>query len=262
MEYENLLFDVSDRVAKITLNRPEAANGIDMTLARELMQAAIRCDEDPGVRAVLLTGSGKLFCAGGDLKAFAAYGDALPAAMKELTTYLHAAVSTFARMDAPVVVAVNGAAAGAGLSLAVAGDLVLAADSAKFTVAYTAAGLSPDGSSTYFLPRLIGLRRAQELILTNRRLSASEALEWGLVSRVVPDAELLGEAGTLARSLGEGPTRALGMVKTLLNASFSSTLETQMELEGRGIAALGAGADGREGIQAFLEKRKPVFVGA
>jgi len=262
MEYESLLFDVSDRVAKIVLNRPDAANGIDIPLARELMQSAIRCDEDAEIRAVLLTGAGRFFCAGGDLKAFAAYGEAVPTALKELTVYLHAATSRFARMDAPVVVAVNGAAAGAGMSLAISGDLVLAAASAKFTMAYTAAGLSPDGSASYFLPRLIGLRRSQELMLTNRRLSASEALEWGLVSRVVPDADLLAEAEALAHALGQGPTRALGMVKTLLHGSFAGTLETQMELEARGIAAMAASADGQEGIQAFVEKRKPAFVGA
>jgi 2-(1,2-epoxy-1,2-dihydrophenyl)acetyl-CoA isomerase len=262
VKFENLLFDLSDHVARITLNRPNAANGIDLALGRDLMQVAIRCDEDPDVRAVLLTGAGKMFCAGGDLKSFASFGDDLPAALKELTVYLHAATSRLARMDAPLVVAVNGAAAGAGMSLAVAGDLVVAAASAKFTMAYTAAGLSPDGSSTYYLPRLIGLRRTQELMFTNRRLSADEALEWGLVNRVVPDEALLDEAGKLAAQLAQGPTRAHGTVKTLLDASFSGTLETQMELEARGIAAMAGTPDGKEGIQAFLEKRRPTFTGA
>jgi 2-(1,2-epoxy-1,2-dihydrophenyl)acetyl-CoA isomerase len=262
VKFENLLFDLSDHVARITLNRPNAANGIDLALGRDLMQVAIRCDEDPDVRAVLLTGAGKMFCAGGDLKSFASFGDDLPAALKELTVYLHAATSRLARMDAPLVVAVNGAAAGAGMSLAVAGDLVVAAASAKFTMAYTAAGLSPDGSSTYYLPRLIGLRRTQELMFTNRRLSADEALEWGLVNRVVPDEALLDEAGKLAAQLAQGPTRAHGTLKTLLDASFSGTLETQMELEARGIAAMAGTPDGKEGIQAFLEKRRPAFTGA
>jgi len=262
VKFENLLFDLSDHVARVTLNRPDAANGIDLALGRDLMRVAIRCDEDPEVRAVLLTGAGKMFCAGGDLKSFASFGDDLPAALKELTTYLHAATSRFARMDAPLVVAVNGAAAGAGMSLAVAGDLVVAAASAKFTMAYTAAGLSPDGSSSYYLPRLIGLRRTQELMLTNRRLSAEEALEWGLVNRVVPDETLLDEAGKLAAQLAQGPTRALGKVKTLLAASFAGTLETQMEQEARAIAEMAGAPDGKEGIQAFLEKRRPTFSGA
>jgi 2-(1,2-epoxy-1,2-dihydrophenyl)acetyl-CoA isomerase len=225
------------------------------------MRAAIECDENPDVRAVVLTGAGKMFCAGGDLKAFAGFGDALPAKLKELTTYLHAATSRFARMDAPLVCAINGVAAGAGMSLGVSGDLVLAGESAKLTMAYTGAGLSPDGSSTFFLPRLIGLRRTQELMITNRRLSAAEALEWGLLTKVVPDDALVSEAHALASQLAHGPTRAYGMVKQLLATSFSETLETQLELESRGIAGMAATPDGREGIAAFVEKRAPKFSG-
>jgi len=164
-------------------------------------------------------------------------------------------------MDAPLVVAVNGMAAGAGMSLAVSGDMVLAGESAKFTMAYTAAGLSPDGSSSYFLPRLIGLRRTQELMLTNRRLSAAEALEWGMVNRVVPDGELLDQAMELAKGFAQGPTLAYGTVKKLLISSFDESLETQLELESRGIAASGRTEDGREGMAAFMEKRAPKFQG-
>lgn len=262
MQYETLLFEVCDGVAEIAFNRPEAANSIDVRLARELMEVAIRCDEDAKIRAVLLTGTGKRFCAGGDLKAFASYVGELPGALNETVVYLHTASSHFARMDAPLVVAVNGVAAGAGMSLAVAGDLVLAAESARFVMAYTAAGLSPDGSSSYFLPRLIGLRRAQELMLTNRLLSAEEALEWGLINRVVPDARLAAEARELAQTLAQGPTRAFGTVKALLNESFSGTLETQLEREARGIVAMGRSADGREGVRAFVEKRPPSFCGS
>ena len=189
----NLRFDLSDHVARITLDRPDA-NALDLDLARHLMRAAMRCDQDRDVRCVLLTGTGRFFCAGGDLRAMSAFGDELPAGLKEMTVYLHAAVSHFVRMRAPLVVAVNGAAAGAGMSLAAVGDLVLAAESATFTMAYTAAGLVPDGGSTWSLPRLIGLRRTQELMLTNRRLTAQEALEWGLVTRVVADAAGVDEA--------------------------------------------------------------------
>ncbi len=261
MDYENLRCEIADGVATITLNRPDAANAIDLPLARELMQVAIRCDEDPGVRAVLLTGAGKMFCAGGDLKAFSAQGDSLPSLLKEITTNLHAATSRFARMSAPLVVAVNGTAAGAGFSIAISGDLVLMAESAKLTMAYTAAGLSPDGSSTWFLPRLIGMRRAQELMLTNRRLSAAEALAWGLVNQVVPDAELAATAGALAKQLATGATRAFGTVKSLLASTYNESLETQMELEARGIAEMARSADGREGIEAFVAKRAPKFSG-
>jgi 2-(1,2-epoxy-1,2-dihydrophenyl)acetyl-CoA isomerase len=260
--YENLLFEVGDGVATLTLNRPEAANGIDLALGRDLMQAAIRCDEDPSIRAVVLTGAGRMFCAGGDLKAFAGLGDDLPRGLKELTTYLHAATSRFARMQAPLVTAINGPAAGAGMSLAVASEIAIAAASAKFTMAYTAAGLSPDGSSTYYLPRLIGMRRTQELMLTNRRLSAEEALDWGLITKVVPDESLADEARGAAQRLAQGPTRAYGRVKSLLSTALHESLETQMELESRGIAAMAGTADGREGIQAFLEKRAPTFTGS
>ena len=259
--YNTLSVEKTDGIAIITLNRPDSANGLNMEMGKELMLAAIECDASFDIRAVIITGAGKMFSAGGDLKSFSTYGDKLPGAIKELTTYLHAAVSRFARMNAPVIVAVNGMAAGAGFSLAIAGDLVIAAQSAKFTMAYTAAGLSPDGSASYYLPRLIGLRRTQELMLTNRRLSAEEALDWGLVTKVVADENLLDEAKALALSLAAGPTLAFGMVKKLLTASFDNSLETQMEMEARGIAAMTTVADGKEGIASFLEKRKPVFKG-
>jgi len=262
MTYETLTFKSEDAVARITLNRPDAANGMDTAMMRDLMQASIACDEDPTIRAVVVTGAGKMFCAGGDLKHFATCGDGLGAKLKELTVNLHAAISRFARMEAPVVMAVNGMAAGAGMSLAASGDLVFAAESAAFTMAYTAAGLAPDGSSTYFLPRLIGLRKTQELMLTNRRLTAKEALEWGIVNRVVSDGELLAAATALARDLAAGPTRSHGAVKRLLAASFDNGLETQMELEARTIAEVSRTADAKEGIRAFLQKRKPVFSGS
>ena len=256
-----LLFDVRDNVAHITLNRPDAANAMNSDTARELMHAALRCDEDPGVRAVVIAGAGRTFCAGGDLRSFAAEGDNLPFHLKEMTTYLHAAVSRLARMDAPVIAAVHGAAAGAGMSLVCAADIVLAAESARFTLAYTRVGLAPDGSSTFSLTRLVGLRRALELALTNRVLSAKEALDWGLVTRVVPDAELQPEADALAKQLAAGPTKALGAAKRLLRDGSTETLETQMELEARAIADAARTADAREGIAAFLEKRQPQFRG-
>lgn len=261
MGYETIRFEVKDQAAFITLDRPDAANGLNLVMGRELMDAAIRCDEDPGIRAVLLTGKGKFFCAGGDLKYFSDSGERLAAALKEVTSFSNSAAAKLTRMDKPLVVAVNGPAAGIGMSFALYGDLILAAESASFTAAYTAAALSPDGGMTYLLPRYIGLLRARELMLTNRRLSAKEALEWGLVTRVVPDAELAAEAGKLVKALAAGPTLSYGSVKRLVNNTFSQTLETQMELEGRGIAAVSKTADAGEGISAFLTRRKPVFTG-
>ncbi len=261
-EYSTLKFDVvSDGVAHIILNRPEAANALDLQLAQELLDAVLRCDEDPAIRAMLISGEGPAFCVGGDLKSFSEQGERLPHHLKEVTTYLHAAVSRLARMDAPVVAAVHGAAAGAGMSLACACDLVVAAQSARFSMAYTNAGLTPDGSSTYYLPRLVGLKRAMELTLTNRELSAQEALEWGIVTRVMTDDDLLGEADSLASQLASGATKALGASKRLLHSGCTETLETQMEHETQAIAAMVRTTDGREGIAAFLEKRDAEFAG-
>lgn len=259
MELETLLFDVENGVATITLNRPDQANGLNLQMAKELSELSIRCDEDRGIRAVVVTGTGRFFCAGGDLKSFAEAGDDAGALIKEMTLYFHGAVSRFTRMNPPFIAAVNGVAAGAGFSLAAACDLAFAAESAQFVSAYTAASLSPDGSSTYFVPRLVGLRRAMELMLTNRRLSAAEAVEWGLINRAVPDEELAGTVSTLAQSLASGATLAFGEVKNMLHSSLSGTLETQMEIEARAIAALTHTHDAVEGITAFIEKRKPEF---
>ena len=261
MEYQTILFEVRDGVAHITLNRPDAANSVNLQMARDLVDAAVRCGQDTSVRAVLLHGNGRMFCSGGDLKAFAAAGDGLPAHLKDLTIHLHAAVSMLARMKAPVIAAVHGSAAGAGLPLACAADIVLAAESTRFTMAYTRAGLTPDGGSTFFLPRLVGQRRALELALMNRVLSAREALDWGIVTMVVPDEELLDQARSLAAQLAAGPTKAFAAAKRLLLSGWTETLESQLEQESRAITAMAATADASEGIAAFLEKRRPGFKG-
>lgn len=261
MSFETLLYETRDGVAYITLNREAAANAINLQMGRDLMLVALRCDEDAGVRAVLIRAKGKIFCAGGDLGSFSSAGEGMPRLLKELTTYLHAAISRFARMRAPVVAAVHGSAAGAGFSLACASDLLVCAESAKFTLAYTRVGLTPDGSSTYYLPRLIGTRRALELMLTNRVLSSQEALAWGLVNRVVADDQLAQESESLARQLATGPTLAFGGVKQLLLSSANESLETQMEHEARAIADAARSSDAREGIEAFFAKRRAKFNG-
>ena len=261
MSYETLKLDIADNVATITLDRPDAANSINLQMGEELCDVATRCDEDANVRAIVLTGAGKMFCAGGDLASFANTDDEMPLLLKRLVTALHAAISRFARGDAPVICAVNGTAAGAGFSMAMATDLAIASSEAKFTMAYTAAGLSPDGSSSFYLPRLVGTRRTAELMLTNRRLSAEEALQWGLINQVVPPEEVMPTAMALAKQLASGPTKAYGTVKKLLTQTFSESLETQMELEGRWIADSARTADVKEGISAFFEKRKPDFKG-
>ena len=261
MGYSTIRFSCDGGVARITLARPDHANALDLTMMRELMDAAIACDEDPSVRAVLIDSEGRLFCAGGDLAEFARAGEALPKLLKEATVYLHAAISRLVRMRAPVIAAVQGHAAGAGFSLAMACDLVLAASTSKFTMAYTRAGLVPDGASTYFLPRLIGRRRTLELMITNRTLSVTEALEWGLVTRIVDDEKLAAEAEKLAREIAQGPTASFGSVKRIVLGSESETLESQMEIEARAIADAARSADGQEGIRAFLAKKPPQFTG-
>jgi 2-(1,2-epoxy-1,2-dihydrophenyl)acetyl-CoA isomerase len=254
-----LRFERDGGIAKLTLDRPAVGNAIDVPMARALMEAAIVCDEDDSIRCVLLSGTGRLFCAGGDVGAFAAAGDAIPSLLKEITAYLHMAIARLARMSKPLVTAVNGPAAGAGLSLAILGDVALAARSAHFTLAHTAIGLSPDGGATWLLPRLVGLRRAQELVLTNKRVAADEAASMGLITRVVEDGDLADEAQAVASRLAAGATFALGKSRNLLLASFASSFESHMEAESRAIAEAGRSSQGREGIKAFLEKRKPNF---
>ena len=201
-------------------------------MTREFFEAAKNCADDPAIRAVLLTGAGRFFSAGGDLKNFAAAEDEIPKMVAKTADTLHAAIAKFARMNAPVVAAVNGPAAGAGMSVVCMTDIALAAESAFFTMAYTAAGLAPDGSSTYFLPRIVGIRRARELMLTNRRLSAAEAHEWG--NRREGSSRMMNswpEAEKVARVVANGPTLAFGAVKKLLLASQHAQLEDQLDAE-------------------------------
>jgi 2-(1,2-epoxy-1,2-dihydrophenyl)acetyl-CoA isomerase len=207
---------------------------------------------------VLLRGEGRVFCGGGDLKSFSQEPD-LPAHLEAVTRHLHAALYSLAQLDAPVVAAVQGSAAGAGLGLVGAADLVVAAASAKFVMAYTKLGLTPDGSSSWYLTRVLGLRRALELTLTNRVLNAEEALAWGLVNRVVPDDALDSEARALAAELAAGPTGAFGRAKRLLVAAEQNDLGAQLALETATLCRSAASPEAAEGIQAFLEKRPPAF---
>ena len=253
--------DIRDGVGRITLDRPEAANTISPLMARELLDIGIECDENPEVRAILLRSTGRMFCGGGDVAAFSSSGDSLPRVLKEMTAFLHASLTRLVRGRAPIVAAVQGPAAGAGFSMACAADLVVASEKAVFTMAYTAAGLTPDGSSTYFLPRILGRHRTLELILTNRALSAAEALDWGLVTEVVPPEELEARAEALARQIAAGPTWAYGAARRLVLQSFSEDLESQMEFESQAIADAARTEDAKEGMAAFLEKRRPVFKG-
>lgn len=261
MSDDPLLLTVDDAVATIALNRPSAGNTIDLPLARALLQAAIRCDHDAAIRCVVITGRGRLFCGGGDIGSFAGAGDGVAGFLSELAGTLHMAMSRLMRMPKPLLVLVNGPAAGAGLSLAVAGDVVLAARSAHFTAAYGGVGLTPDGGMSWLLPRLVGMRKAQEMILTNRRVAAEEAEAIGLVTRVVDDADLETEGQKVAAGLVTSATGALGAARSLLLESYGGGFEAHLERETRSIAAAGATPECREGVAAFLAKRKPDFRG-
>jgi 2-(1,2-epoxy-1,2-dihydrophenyl)acetyl-CoA isomerase len=261
MSYETIKFEMAGNVGVITLDRPDAANALNATMGRELFEVAVKCDCDPRVRAVIFTGSGEMFCAGGDLKAFNGQGDALPGFLTETATYLHNAITRLQHMDAPVVMAVNGTAAGAGFSIALSGDYVFAAEGVKFVSAYTASGLTPDGSSTYFIAKHVGLLRAKELVLTNRVLSADEAQSWGIVSKVVPADALMDEAMALAGKFAAGPTKAYGGAKRLLLNAYDTSLESQIEAETQSIVAMSRTHDGPHGIASFAAKEKPHYKG-
>lgn len=262
MTYKAMGFEVRDNVAWVTFNRPDAMNAINSEATNELYDIVNRISVDRSVRVVVLTGAGdRAFCAGGDVAEFAARGDQVELLIREMTGVLHVAVSRLAWLQAPVIAAINGVAAGAGLSLSACCDLAIAADHAKFTSAYTHIGLTPDGSSTFFLSRLLGRRRVLELYMTNRVLTAQEALDWGLVNRVVSGADLMKEVTELANALAKGPTRAYGGIKKLVMMSPNDTLESQMERETRIIAEMSTTKDAREGIAAFVAKRKPHYLG-
>ena len=253
--------EVRGHVAFLTFARPDAANTINLQFGQEYLAAALAIEAAPAVRAVVVTGQGKNFCFGGDLRGMAASGAGLRANLSAITTNLHAGMAHLARLDAPVIAAVNGTAAGAGLGVVLAADLAIAARGAKFAPAYTGVGLTPDAGCTFLLPRAIGYKRAMELFLTNRVLDAQEALDWGLVNQVVDDASLLETATALADRLAAGPVGACGAVKRLL-AEAEPGFEAQLGRESRSIAARGATAEGREGIAAFVEKRAPRYPGS
>ncbi|MBO4225288.1 enoyl-CoA hydratase/isomerase family protein [Bradyrhizobium neotropicale] len=254
-----ILLDRKGAVAYLTLNRPDAGNAIDAPLARCLLEAVEAVEADPAIRCVVVRASGRMFCAGGDVKALHAAGDALPELLREILEFLHPAVARLAKMEKPVVSAILGPAAGAGIGLAAVGDIVLAEPDAHFTMAYSRIGLTPDGGATWLLPRHVGLRRAQELYLTNRRVSADEAAAMGLITRVVAEGTLVHEVDTLAEALASSAVGALGRTKRLLLTSGDATLAEQLEAESENIAQQGMTVEGRTGIAAFVERRQANF---
>lgn len=249
----------ADGVAHVELCRAAAGNAIDLAMATGLRAAARACQRG-GVRAVLLTGRGRSFCVGGDLREFGALsGERLAEHLTAVTGALHEALRVFAALDVPLVAAVQGAVAGAGLGLAAAADLAVAAEDATFVAAYTAVGFSPDAGVSWWLPRLVGPRRALDLLLTNRRVTAPEAAGLGLVSRVVAADELAATAEEAAAGLARGAGQAMAVTRRLVADAWSADLGTQLDDEARRLTERAVSAEGREGIAAFLAKRPPRY---
>ena len=261
MTYQFIVFEVDQGVARVTLNRPDVLNSIHTAMSGELQDALARAGREPTIRALLLTGAGRAFCAGQDLdevRPGAAVADFAAHARKAYTPL----VRGLRELEKPVVCAVNGVAAGAGANLALACDLVLAAEEASFVQAFARIGLVPDTGGSFFLPRLVGLARAAALTMLGEKISARQAAEIGLIYRSCPAATLLDEASQLAAHLATLPTLGLGLTKRLLNASLVSDLDAQLDLEAELQGVAGRSADYAEGVAAFLAKRKPVFTGS
>jgi 2-(1,2-epoxy-1,2-dihydrophenyl)acetyl-CoA isomerase len=251
-----------DGVAELCLNRPDASNALDLALLQALVDRIAEIAASARTRAVLLRGAGKNFCGGGDVREFAAQGDALPEHLRVATALLAAAARGLVHMPAPVLAAVQGAVTGGGgLGLVCASDIVIAGASARFSSGATRVGMAPDAGSTVSLQRIVGLRKALEITLLNPVLDAREALELGLVSRVVGDDELLEEARALAAELAAGPTKALAETKRLLWSGVASSFDDCLEEEARTVSELGGTSDAREGLAAVIERRAPRYTG-
>jgi 2-(1,2-epoxy-1,2-dihydrophenyl)acetyl-CoA isomerase len=257
-----VLTSIERGVATLTLNRPHVLNAMDGEMMQQLRPAVESIENDASVRAVVLRGAGAAFMAGGDVAVFHRHLAELPELIVRWGTEMHLAFLALRRMGKPVLASVHGAVAGAGFSLMCAADLAVAASGTKFTLAYANIGASPDGGSTHFLPRLVGYRKAMELVLLPDRFDAETARTLGLVNWVVPDDRLEEETQRIARRLADGPTGAYAQAKRLLNQSLATPMDRQMEEELLAFSHCARGPDLKEGVTAFVEKRKPVFRGS
>ncbi len=254
----NILFSIQNGVGKITLNRPDVLNSFNMAMAKEMQAVIDDCAATAHVRSVLITGEGRAFSAGQDLSAAIEPGVEIREIVKEQYNPI---IMKLREIEKPVVCAVNGVAAGAGANIAFACDIVLAASSASFIQAFSKIGLIPDSAGTFFLPRLIGLQRASALMMLGDRVTAQQAMEYGMIYKVFPDESLMAEAEKMATQLASMPTKGLGYTKRLLNSSLNHNLHEQLQMEEDLQDAAAKTYDHKEGVKAFLEKRKPVFKG-
>lgn len=251
-----------DGVARLRLNRPDAANGMNVEFLKALHAAIMRCHREPNARVVIISGEGKNFCAGGDVRTFAAQGESLPDYLREATAWLQIAVSALVQLDAPVIAAVHGfAAGGGGFGLVCAADFVIAAESSKFMSGAVRVGMAPDAGVSVTLTQLVGLRRAMDILLTNPTLSAADALAAGLLTNIVPDEELHERATVLARTLAASAPKAIASTKRLVWNGVGAPLDTRLSEEARTVAELSGTADSLEGLAAVMERRAPVFTG-
>ena len=263
MSYETIQLDMRGNVGTIILNRPESLNALTTLVGQEFL-AAVAEARDRGARAIILTGAGRAFCAGGDLREMqkmAAQEGKVEAFFDEPLRLLNGCIMVIRRSPLPFLAAVNGAASGGGCNLALACDLVIAGESARFNQAFIKIGLVPDCGGTFILPRLVGWKRATELMITGEVISSSRALEMGMINAVVPDDQLSSRALAMAEKLAQAPTAAIGRIKELLEASATNDYGGQLELERKTQIQSGKTKDFREGVAAFLEKRPPKFVG-
>jgi 2-(1,2-epoxy-1,2-dihydrophenyl)acetyl-CoA isomerase len=254
-----ILTQQHESILQITLNRPAAYNALNLDMMKSLGEALSSAAVNYSIKGVLITGNGKAFCAGGDLKWISQQTEDAGAVLYRLAPQFHLSITEIRRMGKPVVAAINGIAAGGGFSLALACDFRVMAQSAILRQAYTSSGLSIDGGGSFTLPRLVGLARAMEIMAFDQPISSAQALEWRLATKVVPDQDVLSESLAMLNTLAKTSLHSFGWSKKLMAESFNVTLETQLELERQGISDCGAHLDGQEGIQAFVEKRKPSF---
>jgi 2-(1,2-epoxy-1,2-dihydrophenyl)acetyl-CoA isomerase len=248
-----------ENVVEIALNRPKAFNAFNLEMVSELANVLMRLSTDSTVKGIALTGRGKAFCAGGDLKWAVHFSEKPGSSFHRLASQLHLSVVEIRRMNKPVVAAINGTAAGAGFALALACDFRIMEESAVLTQAYTSNGLSIDGGGTFTLPRIVGFARALEIAAFDRSILAKQALEWGLATKVVEDGTALKGAIDMLKELAKVSLHSFGWSKKLLNESFSSSFESHLELEREGLSNCANHPDGKEGLNAFIEKRKPIF---